>query len=1083
MPSPRITALLDKLDRGLERLDSGLPTGRDQESLLSELRDISRELRQCGGGGGRLFRRLAEGIPDGLFRLRLSDEVFEYLNPALEAMTGYLRQEFCGKPGVYREVVHPRWLGFVQSSLEAMRAGINDREFEIAIITRAGEERRLLVRTSLVRKNGKPTHVEGVARDVTNVRENARVLQRHRFMTDSTRDPMSLIGRDYRYRAANKAFIRSVLNVCSSPVDRHVTDIWGKRVFTRIIKPALERCFAGEEVTYEAWFGFPGRPERYFEVTYTPYREKDQGVTHVVVVSRDLTRRKRAEDRKQQADSRFRQVVENISDVILTLDPQRRLTYVSPAVVRLLGLPVEHVQGRRIEELVHAGDRHSVVEVLEALPDNGDLLTECRMVAQDGDTVWVRLAVRALREDGQHLGTAGRLTNISQRKLTEEALARSERKYRDIFENIQDIYFETDGQGNVLEVSPAVERISFYSRGEVLAKGVLPLLAAPTDRDRLFTFLHRDGYVTDMEMGFLDKDGTQRYFSVNARLMNDASGAPKVVGTLHDVTMRMAAQAEAQSAREFLMAILDALPDPVYVKDEDLRYVLVNQAMCDMVGRPREDILGRGAEEIYSRGQGIHFAETDAKVMQSGQKIIDAEDYWNPAGVWRLLASNKAVFQNGSGAQFLVAAIRDITDDRRMQEELRRAKERAETLAESKSTFLANMSHEIRTPLNGVIGMLQLLSLTDQSREQEEYVDTALSSAQGLLCVINDILDFSKIESGRMDTTQNRVRPAHILNTVERSLSEQARIKGISLGFELGANMPEVVQAAESRLRQVLFNLVGNAVKFTDHGSVLVRGDALLRPNDPDRVQLYFEIRDTGIGIADQDLARIFEPFVQVDDSSSRRFQGTGLGLGIVQRLVNLLGGTLCVVSEEGKGTTIAFTANATLADNDIPPAGNLRQSHPPIRHDGPASLRVLVAEDNRVNMLLAQRFLHKLGHESHGVENGRQALDALEQAWNDDQPFDLVFMDIQMPEMDGIEASRLLRAGYGPVPCDIPLVALTAHAMEGDMERFLELGMDGYLAKPLDFTVFADLLSELFPSMDHPDHPDSENPSEGRKP
>jgi CheY-like chemotaxis protein len=232
-------------------------------------------------------------------------------------------------------------------------------------------------------------------------------------------------------------------------------------------------------------------------------------------------------------------------------------------------------------------------------------------------------------------------------------------------------------------------------------------------------------------------------------------------------------------------------------------------------------------------------------------------------------------------------------------------------------------------------------------------------------------------------------------------------------------------------------------------------------------LQLYFEIEDTGIGIAEENLERIFEPFVQADEAPSRRYQGTGLGLGIVRRLVEMMHGSLCVGSELGKGTGIIFTAFAQRAR----PCESVDEEEPresaPLPATPERSLRVLVAEDNNVNMILAERFLRKLGHDPLGVENGQLALDALQKAAAEGRPFDVVFMDIQMPVLDGVETVRRIRAGLDGIPRGLPVVALTAHAMEGDMERFLELGMDGYLAKPLDFKIFAELLNELFSGQD----------------
>ncbi|MGE4291390.1 MAG: PAS domain S-box protein [Desulfovibrio sp.] len=1056
---PRLDDLLVKLTACMERLAAG-EAGEPGRAMSRELDGLLRELRETGGER-RFFRRLADGVPDGLFRMRLQDRSFEYINPAMEALCGYVRSEFCGSPGIYREVVHPRWLEFVDETLRGMDAGRNEGEYEIVVVTRGGQERRILLRTILVRKDGVPTHVEGVARDVTATRQTESMLRRHLFMTDASRDPMSLIGRDYQYKAANQAFLDSVKAICRNPIGRHVSEVWSGRVFSGVIRQALDDCFSGKDVSYEAWFRFPDQPEGYYEVTYTPYREEGAGVTHVVVVSRDLTSRKLAEEAERQADVRFRQVAESISDVIMTLDSRHALTYVSPAMLRLAELEPETLLGRRLEELVHAQDRRELTRSLENILETGEASAECRVLAQDGTPVWVRMVARALVEEGTYLGAAGRLTNISMRKQAEENLARSERKYRDIFENIQDVYFESDFEGNVLEISPAVERISFYTREEILRSGMLPLLAEPGERERLLGVLKSQGHVEDHEIRFRDRDGSVRHFSVTAKLVSDEDEQRKVVGSLHDVTVRRAAQLEAQQARAFLDGIIDAVPDPIYVKDQEHRYVMANRAMCLLLGRDREDVVGRSTWELFDPEQAAGFAARDEQALMGGIKVLHEEDFWDASGVWRLLATSKAVFQGSDGRRLLVGVVRDITEARRLQEELRRSKEEAEYLAESKSRFLANMSHEIRTPLNGVIGMLQLLNMTGLSGEQTEYVGTGLDSALGLLAVINDILDYSKIESGRMNSPSEHFSVREMLRTVEHALAEQARSKGVELLFQIGAQLPELVDGAEPRLRQVLFNLVGNAVKFTDQGQVRVLVEAFGRNDPRGDLQLYFEIEDTGIGIAEENLERIFDPFVQADETPSRRYQGTGLGLGIVRRLVEMLHGTLCMGSETGQGTTVCFTAFVQSIPFGEKPEAAREDS--PLPQEPSRRLRVLVAEDNKVNMLLAERFLLKLGYETLGVGNGQDALEALERAVDENRPFDVVFMDIQMPVLDGMEAVRRIREGQGRIPRDLPVVALTAHAMEGDMERFLEVGMDGYLAKPLDFAIFAELLNELF--------------------
>lgn len=559
--------------------------------------------------------------------------------------------------------------------------------------------------------------------------------------------------------------------------------------------------------------------------------------------------------------------------------------------------------------------------------------------------------------------------------------------------------------------------------------------------------------LADALSGFLEAEGVSDEDDLPARersseeLLTEIQRLKSINGELlsrvrDDTRMLVAMKAE----HNLYQSLVESLPIGFFRKNLKGQFTFANENFCKTAGRSLEEVQGKTAGEVFAKALASQQQAQDARVIATGC----------------VLETNESHVTNGQVTTFEVVRFPDHNFDRevvgvqglmwdvsahtRAEDALRHAKELAEATSRAKGDFLANVSHEIRTPMHSIISLTALLSKTVLSAVQNDYVSGIKAAGDSLLCVINDVLDISKIEAGKMKLERSVFDLPTELSNVHAVLAEPAHAKNLSLDFHVDPSVPTRLVGDSNRLRQVMFNLVGNAIKFTRQGGIRV--NVTVESISEGVPLLLFEIFDTGVGISTDKLDKIFDAFEQADTSTSRSYGGTGLGLAIASNLVRLMGGTISVESSIGEGSVFRFAsafeeAGAdAIADAEAITGNSAEEA---IEETGP--LRILVVDDLEMNQMVAQRTLAHMGHSVTLAGSGNEALDRVQ-----GQDFDLILMDVQMAEMDGFEVTKVIREREKTTGDRVPVIALTAHAMDGDRERCLTAGMDEYVSKPIDW-------------------------------
>lgn len=640
-------------------------------------------------------------------------------------------------------------------------------------------------------------------------------------------------------------------------------------------------------------------------------------------------------------------------------------------------------------------------------------------------------------------------------RQTHQDLESSRNNYIHLFNFAPTPYFTFNEEGLILEVN--LKGAQLLGRDQEYLKRKPFIFYVTPDHHTTF-YSHcldvlRASHSQTCELDIVTSNKEHHQVRLESIAFHD-KGAQKINirTSIMDISEFKRAERLLEKSRTFMLNFIDHIPDPVFVKNQENRLIMVNKALCHLMGYSRDRILGKSDRELVPEHEADIYQSIDRKVFETGQPIENEETLTDASGKTHIISTKKAVFEEINGEKVLVGAIRDITEHKTQQVKLQEAIQAAESANKAKSEFLANMSHELRTPLNGILGYTQILKRAENLQPgQQNAIDIIHRSGEHLLTLINDILDLSKIEAGKMEIQLSDFRLLDSLRSVVEITRVRAREKQLAFHFEHADDLPKIVTGDEKRLRQILLNLLSNAVKYTHKGRVdfrVFRHDTLIR----------FEVEDTGLGVAPEYIERIFQPFQQIENMNIN-MEGTGLGLAISQRLALMMGSQLHIESRLEQGSRFWF-------DVDLPETKASLQTDAVVpnvvgyeRTDDLAGqpLKLLIADDIPDNRQLLRDFLEPLGFMIECASNGQEALRIAAQF----QP-NLILMDLIMPKMDGLQATQKIKDMNDLR--QIPVIALSASAFDITRQRSLDAGANDFLTKPIRLTALYDCLEHHLP-------------------
>ena len=712
-------------------------------------------------------------------------------------------------------------------------------------------------------------------------------------------------------------------------------------------------------------------------------------------------------------EKRFLQMLmDNIPDTIYFKDTESRFTLINNAKARSLGIvdPSYAVGKTDADFFDPLRAQKALIDEQKLMKSGIPIINKLEHIKSGEKSRFVTATKIPIRdENGVITGLVGISRDVTKNQEYEEKLLKEQNLLKALMNNLPDKIFFKDRKSRFIRVNRAWgNKYNLVNLDEAVGKSDIHFFnksfAEETFREEQLLMDTTLPLINKLEKKVCD-DGTETFKLVSKVPFKGSNGSiAGLVGISHDITDLKVAEIKLDREKELLQSLMDNIPDLIYFKDKESKFTRINRAQASLLGlKSPEEAIGNTDFDYFPREQAEKTFSDEQEIFRTGSSLINKIEIILPPGgspLW-MSATKIPIRDENGNVSGLVGVSRDITIMEMTRENLKIAKEKAEESNYAKSQFLANMSHEIRTPMNGVIGMADILSYTNLTPEQQSYLDIIIKSGNSLICIINDILDLSKIESNNLKIEVAPISIRDIIEDVADVLIVAANNKNLEFANYVDPLIPEIVQGDTIRLRQILINLVNNAIKFTPSGEVFFSAE--LEESTENGFKIIFKVRDSGIGIPENAKSALFQSFSQVDNSATRKYEGTGLGLAISKKLAEMMGGSIGVESEEGKGSLFWFTACFGVGV-EIEPVPKPQK----LMIDG---LNVLIVDDNKTNRFIFSKYLDTWNCKHQETGDGNTALQMMVDAAGEGKPFDIALLDYQMAGMDGLELAKRIKA------------------------------------------------------------------------